>query len=239
MCGVRPVTVAVGVTGTDTGVGKTVVACTLARALVSRGMTVGVLKPVETGVAAGTDPEDATQLRAAAGQVDAIDVVCPYVFPDAVAPIVASARAGVPIELPRLDRAFDRAAGGRDAVVVEGAGGWLVPYLEGVTFETLCMRWHLDIVIVAANRLGVLNHAMLTVRAAETTGLRVTGVVLNNVSSDPSGLAESTNAVVLRELLPGRRVVSFPYVPNPGHIPSLVEAARSCDLLSVIRNPVS
>jgi len=233
------VSVAIGVTGTDTGVGKTVVASALAAALVSRGQRVGVLKPVETGVAAGSDPPDASRLRTAAGGIDPVDAVCPYVYPDAVAPIVAAAHARLPIQLTRLDAAFARAASGRDTVIVEGAGGWLVPFIERVTYETLCLRWHLDVVVVAANRLGVLNHAALTLRAAVAAGLRVTGLVLNAVSPAPPGPAEATNAAVLAQLFPDLRIVTFPYVPEPGHIPSLVDAARTANLLSVVRNSVS
>jgi dethiobiotin synthetase len=231
--------IAIGVTGTDTGVGKTVVASALAAALVSSGRRVGVLKPVETGVLAGNPPPDASQLRAAAGGMDAIEQVCPYVFPDPVAPILAATRAGQSIELPRLDAAFARTGSGRDIVIVEGAGGWLVPFLDGVTYEGLCVRWHLDVVIVAANRLGVLNHAALTLRAARAAGLRVAGLVLNTVSPTAPGLAEATNGALLAQLFPDLRIVSFPYVPKPGHIPSLVEAARAADLLSVVRNSVS
>jgi dethiobiotin synthetase len=233
------VPLAVAVTGTDTGVGKTVIACGLAAALVDRGHRVGVLKPVETGVDPTNGPADAGKLRAAGGGVDDIQTVCPYMFPDPVAPLVAATNAGRSIDLACLDRAVSRSAADRDAVIVEGAGGWLVPFSTGVTFETLCVRWRLDVLIVAANRLGVLNHAALTVRAVESAGLRVIGVVLNTTGATPSDAATGSNADALRQLLPRQRIVSFPYVARPNHIPSLADGVRASDLLSLFEHRVS
>ncbi len=231
--------VAIGITGTDTGVGKTVVACALTASLVARGVRVGVLKPVETGVDLRVGPPDAKRLRVAAGGLDPLDAICPYTFAEPVAPIVAAGHAGCPIELARLDTAFARAATGRDVVIVEGAGGWLVPFLEDVTYEGLCTRWRLDIVIVAANRLGVLNHTALTVRAVESAGLRVAGVVLNSPCAGPDDPAVSSNAAALRDLVRSHRLVTFPYLAEPDHIPSLIDGARAGDLLSLVPLPVS
>jgi dethiobiotin synthetase len=231
--------IAIGVTGTDTGVGKTVVACALAAALVARGVRVGVLKPVETGVDARVGPPDARRLRVAAGGLDPLDAVCPYTFAEPVAPIVAARHAGHPIELTRLDTAFAHAATGREVVIVEGAGGWLVPFLEGVTYEGLCTRWQLDIVVVAANRLGVLNHTALTVRAVESAGLRVAGVVLNSPCAGRDDPAVASNAAALRDLVRGHPLVTFPYLVEPDHIPSLIDGARAGDLLSLVPLPVS
>jgi dethiobiotin synthetase len=141
---------------------------------------------------------------------------------------------GRSIELAQLDRAFARTATHRDAVIVEGAGGWLVPFADGVTFETLCVRWRLDILIVAANRLGAINHTALTVRSVEAAGLRVAGIVLNDATeADARDPAVASNADTLRQLLPRQRIVSFPYLARPDHIPSLADGARACNLLSL------
>jgi len=223
-----------GVTGTDTGVGKTVVAAALAAALVRRGVRTGVLKPAETGVAAGTEPPDAALLRAAAGAIHSIGTVCPFTFAEPLAPLIAAGRAGRRIELAALDAALDRAMTGCETAVVEGAGGLLVPIAEGVTYATLFARWNLDLVLVAANRLGVLNHALLTVQAAEAAGLRVRAVVLNTVSAAPPDLAASTNPGALRQLMPRQTIVTFPYLSDPHHIPSLAAAAQSCGLMAVL-----
>jgi dethiobiotin synthetase len=227
---------AVGITGTDTAVGKTTVAAALTARLVRDGRRVGVYKPLETGVAPGTLPRDAALLREAAGGADPLESICPYWFEEPLAPLVAAERANRPIDLVKLDAAFAHAGADRDAVVVEGAGGLLVPITETLLYDGLFRRWGLDLVVVAANRLGVLNHTLLTVRAAEAAGIRVAGVVLNTIDAGP-GVAERTNAAVLRRLLPGHRVIAFPYVANPRHIPSLAEAARSCDLPSLLSLP--
>ncbi len=225
---------AFGVTGTDTGVGKTIVAAALAAALRRRGARVGVFKPVETGVAAGTVPPDAALLRAAAGATHSVAVVCPFTFVEPLAPMIAAERAGACIGLDALDAALARAMEDADATIVEGAGGLLVPITEHATYATLFARWHLGVIVVAANRLGVLNHTALTVHAAESAGLHVHAVVLNTLTTAPADLAASTNADALRRLLPGRPVVTFPYLSGPHHIPSLAGAAASCGLLAAL-----
>jgi len=236
----RPVAteVAFAVTATDTGMGKTVVAAALAAALVRRGLHVGVLKPVETGVPVGTEPPDAALLHAAAGAHGDLAVVAPLRFVEPLAPLVAAERAGRRIELGELDAALARASIGTDAMIVEGAGGLLVPIAEHVTYATLFHRWHLGLIVVAANRLGVLNHVLLTVQAAESAGLRVRAIVLNRITAEPPDLAATTNAAVLRRLLPGHRVLAFPYLPDPRHIPSLADAAESCGLVAEFPLPV-
>jgi dethiobiotin synthetase len=204
----RAPNVAIAVTGTDTGVGKTVVSRALVGALRARGLGVAAMKPVETGVDGGLPP-DAMQLRRAAGDRDAIDVVCPYVYAEPLAPAVAAARAERPIDVARLDGAFAQLAATRDAIVVEGAGGLLVPFTRDATFADLVVRWQLDVIVVAANRLGVLNHTMLTVREAERRGVRVRAVVLNDACADTS-VAAATNASTLSGLLGAIPLVVFP-----------------------------
>jgi dethiobiotin synthetase len=229
---------AFGVTGTDTGVGKTVVAAALAAALAHRGLRVGVLKPVETGVPAGTEPPDAALLHAASGTSHTLGSVCTFTFAEPLAPLVAAERAGQRIDLGALDAAFAGAIHGCDAIVVEGAGGLMVPVTEHATYAVLFARWRLGVIVVAANRLGVLNHAVLTVRAAEAAGLRVHAIVLNTVTGAPADLAASTNAGALRQLMPDHTILAFPYLSDPHHIPSLAAAAVSCGLLAALPLPL-
>jgi dethiobiotin synthetase len=226
--------IALGVTGTDTGVGKTIVAAALAAALTRRRLRVGVLKPVETGVVPPAGPLDAAFLRAAAGEVDALSDVCPITFAEPLAPLVAAERAGRAVDLAVLDAAFARMTAGRDVTIVEGAGGLLVPITDTVAYDALFRRWRLQLLIVAGNRLGVLNHAALTVQAAEAAGLPIAGVVLNTMTDEAEGLAERTNAAVLRRMLPGHFVVTFPYLPNPRHIPALADAADACGMMALL-----
>jgi dethiobiotin synthetase len=225
---------AFGVTGTDTGVGKTIVASAIAAALRRRGDRVGVLKPVETGVPEGTDPPDAALLREAAGATQPIATACPFTFVEPLAPMIAAERAGTPIDLGVLDSAFARVTEEAGVTIVEGAGGLLVPITRDTTYADLFARWRLGIVVVAANRLGALNHTALTVQAAESAGLHVHAVVLNTLAAVPPDLAAVTNGDALRRLMPARTVVTFPYLADPHHIPSLAGAAASCGLLAAL-----
>jgi dethiobiotin synthetase len=210
--GPRP---ALAVTGTDTGVGKTVTACALVAALRARGLDAAAMKPVETGVAESDPPgamqaTDAAALRRATGDRDAIERVCPIVYAEPLAPWGAARRSGRPLDLARLDAAFAGLASSADAIVVEGAGGLLVPFDRSLTFADLASRWGLALVVVAANRLGVLNHALLTVREAERRGLPVRAVALNTISGVAMNLAERTNAATLAELGAPVPVVALP-----------------------------
>jgi dethiobiotin synthetase len=201
-----------GITGTDTGVGKTVVSTALLTLLRRRGLRTAGMKPAETGVAAGDPASDAARLRAAAGGTDPMHNVCPIVLPEPLAPWVTARRAATAIDVDQLDRSFARLCHDRDAIVVEGAGGLLVPLTRELAFDGLFRRWELDVVIVAGNRLGVLNHTLLTVRAARAAGLPVRGVVLNQLSPDKPGVAEQTNLEALSELLPDLPVLAFPWL---------------------------
>lgn len=206
------------VTGTDTGVGKTLVTCALVTALRTAGLRVAAMKPIETGVTDRSTGTDAERLWRAAGAVHAPDDVCPATYAEPLAPLVAAARARRPVDLARVEAARARLEAVADTLVVEGAGGLLVPFarqLGGAPIDlaTLALRWRLDLVVVAANRLGVINHALLTVREAERRGVTVRAVVLNTVRAAPADVAEATNAGALRELLGGIAVLTFPFVP--------------------------
>jgi dethiobiotin synthetase len=213
-----PPSLRLAVTGTDTGVGKTLVTCALVAALRARGRTVAAMKPVETGIVERHAGTDAERLRRAAGAVHAATDVCPVTYAEPLAPLVAAERAGRPVDWTAIEDARVRLERGADALVVEGAGGLLVPFSRGsdgiVDLASLAGRWRLDVVVVAADRLGVLNHALLTVREAARRGLRVRAVVLNAVRPAPADVAEVTNLAVLGVLLPDLPVVAFPFVPE-------------------------
>ena len=181
------------VTGTDTGVGKTEVAVRLARSLVTAGLSLGVMKPCETGIAPDPDHalppgSDAARLAEAAASDDPPERVRPYVFELPAAPTAAAEAEGRTLSLARLDEAWEALRARHDAVLVEGAGGLLVPLTAQVDFADLAARWDLPLLIVARAGLGTLNHTALTVRVARSRGLRVLGVVVNQVDgpiSDP------------------------------------------------------
>src|ERR1041385_747600 len=219
-----------GVTGTDTGVGKTVVAAALLVQLRDQGARVSGMKPIETGVLSGESGADATLLRAAAGAPDPPDDVAPVSLTAPVAPLVAARGAGRRIDLDVLDRAFARLCRRRTAVVVEGAGGLLTPITWTLGYDGLFLRWGLDIVIVAANRLGVLNHALLTVRVASAANLRVRAVVLNDLPPVADRLLGETNHRTLARLLRGIPVLRFPRLPDHADSRALADAAESSGL---------
>jgi dethiobiotin synthetase len=227
------------VTGTDTGVGKTRVATSLVALLVARGLGVGVCKPCETGVEVPWPPDDAeadlppgsdaAALAAAAGSTDDVRDVLPFAYPLPAAPEVAARQAGETIDVDAIVAAYERLSARHDVVVVEGAGGLLVPITPTVTFADLAARLSLPIVIVARSRLGTLNHTTLTERAARAAGLDVLGVVLNSPDADPDE-ADEANLNALDGLLSCPVLARLPHGLGPrggGDLSALVEAVAA------------
>ena len=196
------------VTGTDTGVGKTVVACALARALRARGIDVGVMKPIETGVGS-EGPLDAIALRAAAGECDPLADVCPQAFALAAAPEVAARAQGRAVDLAAIDAAFARLRARREFLVVEGAGGLLVPVAAQCSMAELAARLALPLVVVARAALGTINHTRLTLAAATARGLPVAGVVISHAGGALPA-ADLANLALLREELGALRIGEIP-----------------------------
>jgi dethiobiotin synthetase len=157
--------------------------------------------------------------------------VRPIRFDAPVSPLAAAAANGSVIDTDLLDEAFWRLSRGRDAILVEGAGGILVPITETVSYAQLFSRWNLEIIIVAADRLGVINHLLLTVMAAVGQRLRIRGIVLNSMArneaaADPSRLS---NERLLRRLLPQLPILRFSPVADTRDLALLVrEAEESC-----------
>jgi dethiobiotin synthetase len=205
------------VTGTDTGVGKTVVSCALAAALRRAGWRVGVMKPVETGVGE-SGPLDAQTLRTAAGCDTPLEIVCPQRFALPAAPSVAAAREGLEVDLSAIRHAFDAIRAAHDAVVVEGAGGLLVPVRRGFTMADLAAVLGLPVLVVARARLGTVNHTCLTLEALRGRGLRLAGVVVSHADG-PLSPADAANLLALEELL-GRDLVGVIPPLRPGELPA-------------------
>ena len=184
------------VTGTDTGVGKTLAAAALCRAEVEAGRSVLYVKPVQTGLEPG-EPGDAAFVAAAAD----VPVVECLRFPEPLAPAVAAARAGATIDPDALLNDLTKAGDGFDRVIVEGAGGLLVPVWAGTTMADLADRLGAGLVIVTRATLGTLNHTALTVEAAAVRGLPVDGLVISGWPDEP-GVTERTNLERLSALAP-------------------------------------
>lgn len=208
------------VTGTDTGVGKTVVACALARGLARRGLDVGAMKPIETGVGAA-GPLDALALRDAAGAGDPLADVCPQRFALAAAPTVAAAAEGREVDLDAVRGAWSRLAARHAWLVVEGAGGLLVPAAKGACMADLARELGLPLVVVARGGLGTINHTLLTLEAASARGLPVAGVVISHAGGAPSP-ADAANLGALRAALGEGLVGEIP--PLAGGAPPPADA---------------
>lgn len=216
----------IGITGTDTAVGKTYLSTVLLALLRRRGLNVAAMKPVETGVKADDPASDAMRLRDAAGSTDPIELIRPILLAEPLAPWVARMRSGGSVDLNALDSAFAQLEEGREAILVEGAGGLLVPITRDLAYDGLFVQWGLDLIVVAGNRLGTINHTLLTVRAAHDAGLRVRGVILNALGPEPGGIAERTNLEALAELLEPVPVLPFPWIRKDRPLDYAVDIAE-------------
>jgi dethiobiotin synthetase len=213
------------VSGTDTGVGKTVVACALARALRERGVRVGVMKPVETGVPA-EGPGDAMALRAASGSPAALTRICPQRFALPAAPSAAAAAEGRSVDLAAIREAYRGLAREHERMVVEGAGGLLVPLLPDFTMADLARELGLPVLLVARARLGTINHTTLSLEALERRGVPSAGVVIS-YADGPLSAADQANLQVLEASL-GTRIVGRvpPLAPGAAVPPDAIDVDR-------------
>ena len=188
------------VTGTDTGVGKTLVSAGLAAELVRRGSSVGVMKPFATGarsIRGRLVSEDALFLQSAAKVDDALDLINPICLKAPLAPLMAAKVAKKRITLKPVWSAFKTLRRRHPVLIVEGIGGLLVPLITGWTVADLARNLRLPLLIVTRPSLGTLNHTALTVHAARCHGLRILGLVLNSATRATQGLAERLNPAAL------------------------------------------
>ena len=204
------------VTGTDTGVGKTVVTCAILRALLQRGLHPFPIKPVETGCDDLRRPEDAIALSAAAGGVD-LATVCPVRYQTPASPWTAARLEGSKHSFEGLVDHIRAVQQTHDLVIVEGAGGLLVPIAQGKSYADLAVAIGASLIVVARDALGTLNHTSLTLEAALSRGIPVSAVVLNAVASpDRFSLPHGDE---LRALWPGVLILDpIPRRENPHSI---------------------
>ena len=183
------------VTGTDTGVGKTFVTSGLVRFSRSKGIDAVGMKPICTG-----DNSDVRQLLDACGSCEPEHLINPVWYRTPVAPYTASIIEDRLIDLDGIREAFERLATQHSSVLVEGAGGIAVPIFAHYDFRDLARDLRLGVIIVAANRLGVLNHARLTVEAVRAAGLKCSLIALNSAHPD-SDISQQTNLSILETLV--------------------------------------
>jgi dethiobiotin synthetase len=231
------------VIGTDTGVGKTVVSAALVRRLARLGRSVGVMKPVETGVIPDSaDRSDAGRLIAAAGVDDEVGSVSPYRFLAPLAPLVAASAQGQVIELQEIVRRYEILAARYSCVVVEGAGGLLVPMGTDWDLRDLISRLGLPDLLVGRAGLGGINHALLTLESLERKCISAIALLLNEAG--PSLLEHqreqrASTVALLRERAGVPVLGPLPYQPHldndwPAAIDMLAESRPITDLADLL-----
>jgi dethiobiotin synthetase len=195
------------ITGTDTGVGKTSVACALARALRDAGKQVVAIKPVETGCSGqpGTD-EDGVRLARATGQAQPPHAILRLADP--VAPVLASERAGAEIDFDALVLKIERFADAAELAIIEGAGGLLTPITWEWNMTDVARALGACALVVAADRRGTINHTLLTLSALELAGIPCVGVVLTTPAVKDASLG--ANAAAIARLSGIDRVLTLP-----------------------------
>ena len=205
------------VTGTDTGVGKTLAACALIHALRARGARPVPMKPIAAGATAhahGLANDDTVALLEAAG-LDAAwaDAVTPVLLREPMAPHIAAAREDRTLSLGFLAPALARLQAAGDFLVVEGVGGFKVPLAEGLDTVDLARAVGLPVVLVVGLRLGCLNHALLTAQAVAAASLPLAGWIANAI--DPEMAARAENVAALRARIAAPLLGSLPHARTP------------------------
>jgi len=236
------------VTGTDTGVGKTVVAATLLALLRRDGIDAVPMKPVQTGCesrgAEWIAPDIEFALRIAglnSSCRDEMEIMCPYRFEPACSPHLAAERSGRTIEVDHILDCFQKLSGRHKIVVVEGAGGVLVPVAENVMMVDLMVHLGLPVVLVARPGLGTINHTLLSLRGLNHAGLNVLGVIFNETEAGPHGYIEQDNCETIRRLGKTGVLGRMPFITNIGNDASQAEAFLSAcapglaSVLAVVR----
>ena len=202
------------ITGTDTGVGKTTIAASIAAFFsIRKGMNVGVMKPFESGLSKRNKdllPWDGICLREASGSTDDLNDISPYTFEAPLAPEVAASLEHVQIDIDIVDRIYKKITKKHDVMIIEGAGGVLVPIKRDFFYADLIQKWASPTLVVSRIGLGTINHTLLTCNHLESRGIKVIGVILNN--SDGTGdLATKTNPEALKRYLKVPVLGVFPY----------------------------
>jgi dethiobiotin synthetase len=187
------------------------------------------MKPAETGCDAGEGklvPQDAVALKSASGSELPLDKICPYQFAEPLAPSVAAERSGRIIDIDRLLDLYGEIRAAHEITLVEGAGGLMVPLLPSYTYADLARVLKLPLIVVAANKLGVINHLLLTLEHASCKGLKVLGYVLNQIEPAAS-LAGETNREALLPLTAIPCLGELPFQTQP---PDARAAIKHLDL---------
>lgn len=212
------------ITGTDTNIGKTQAACLIARSLRASGLRVGVMKPIETGcpvIGEKITPQDALKLKEASGTEADLDLINPYRFTAPVAPDLAARLFNATIDFNRIRDIFVGLQAAHDIMLVEGAGGLLAPAAEGRSMADLAVILGAPLLIVSANRLGTINHTLLTVSCARQMGLAIKGIILNNPVDSSNDLSAGHNRSDIERLSGVPVLFEIPFSPDHSSAPAL------------------
>ena len=191
------------ITGTDTGVGKTVVTACLTAFFKSRGEDVGVMKPIETGVSpecSSSANSDARFLMEVTGVRDPLEDVCPYTLKPAASPYQAARIEGKELDPEKILDRFRALQSRHSMMLVEGIGGLLVPITGHYNVADLALKVDLPLIIVSRVKLGTLNHTLLTINAANQKGLQVKGVILNSTDAEEWDAIEAEQGSLIEKL---------------------------------------
>ena len=204
------------VTGTDTGIGKTLASCALLHALRAQGLRAVGMKPLASGCEVTIDGlrnEDALALQAASDPTPAYDDINPFALPEPLAPELAAREACVEVDLATMIAAYARLSAQADVVVVEGVGGWLAPLSTQLMQADLVRALELPVVLVVGLRLGCLNHAYLSARAIAADGCNLVGWIGNGI--DPAMARIEENRALLEARLPAPCLGWLPWASRP------------------------
>lgn len=204
------------VTGTDTGVGKTFITAGIASALISEGVKVGVYKPVESGARKGVDKKlfsnDLEFVKKTSPQVQ---IKNSYLLETAAAPLVAADVEDITIEKEVIKKDYEELSRNCDVVIVEGAGGIMVPFGKDFLAADIAKMLNIPILIVARPDLGTINHTLLTIEYAKKKGLKIAGIVINNYPEGAVNISVKTAPMIIRKFSDVDYIATVPKNMNP------------------------
>ena len=217
------------VTGTDTGVGKTIITAALIKAAHFLGFKACGMKPIETGctqkefkvqsskfkvIKNDLTPSDGTFLKKISNADESIDLIAPVRYENPLAPLPASEIENNPVDIEKIKKAYRELARRYNVIIVEGIGGLLVPINKEYFVLDLARDFGLPLIVVSRPGLGAINHTMLTVNYAINEGLDVAGIIINYTRPPEGTLAEDTNPEIIRRLSPVPVIGIFPYLKD-------------------------
>ncbi len=230
------------VTGTDTGVGKTIITAALIKVISRLGFTTGGMKPIESGCLQQGDvlvPSDGMFIKTIAHMEENIRNITPCCFKCPLAPLPASESEDISVDFEKINKAFADISGNYDVVIVEGIGGLLVPITKNYSVIDMAKDFNLPLIVVSRPSLGTINHTMLTVNYAIKEGLRVAGIIINYSQPPENTLAETTNPEIIKQISPVPVIGIFPYLTDmeSATIKEAAEKNLDIELVSAFLQP--